>query len=127
MSDVDGGVKYFLLTFLLTSMTQYYHYDFQLKSNYSQTCSNDHLYKMTSLLRQPPLSLQKQIPIQSLMCKTTTCLTTSDHFFVSQMDKNLSKTTTAKFYPSNKWERNIRQQGIKNKCLSDYSYSIATL
>ena len=29
---------------------------------------------------------------------------TSDHFFVTQMKKNLSKTTTAKVYPVKKWE-----------------------
>ena len=45
-----------------------------LKHNYSQTCSNDHLYKMTTCLRQPMLSLPKPIPIQLLLYKTTTSL-----------------------------------------------------
>ena len=34
--------------------------------SYSQTCSNDHPYKMITHLRQPVLSPPKQIPIQSL-------------------------------------------------------------
>ena len=43
------------------------------------------------------------------------------------MEKNLSKTNSTKLYPAKKWETNISQQCIKNKCLSDYIYSIATL
>ena len=42
---------------------------------YSQTYSNDHLYKMSTRLRLPVLSPHKQIPIQSLLHKMTTCLT----------------------------------------------------
>ena len=42
--------------------------------NYSQTCSNDHLYKMTTHQRRPMLSPPKQILIQSLLYRTTTCL-----------------------------------------------------
>ena len=34
-------------------------------------------------------------------------------FFVSQMKKNLSKTTTTKLYPAQKWETNTTQQGIQ--------------
>ena len=80
---------------------------------YSQTCSNDHLYKMTTDLRQPMLSLPKQIPIQSLLQKMTTCLTQpATTFFLSQMKKNLSITTTTKLYLAKKWETNIRQQCI---------------
>ena len=41
-------------------------------------------------------------------------------FFVSQIEKNLSKTTITKFYPAKKWENDIRQLCIKNKRLSDY-------
>ena len=53
------------------------------------TCSNNHLYKTTTHLRQPMLSLPKEIPIQSLLYKTTTCLTRpATTFFVSQMKKN---------------------------------------
>ena len=96
---------------------------------YSQTCSNKHLYKMTTHLRRPMLSLSKQIPIQLLLYKTTTCLTrpVSSFFFISQMKKNLSKRTTTKLYPAKKSETNTRQQCIENKGLSDYIYSIATL
>ena len=55
---------------------------------YSQTCSNDHLYKTTIRLRRPVLSPSKQIPIQSLLYKTTTCLKRpATTFFVSQMKK----------------------------------------
>ena len=61
-----------------------------MKTTYSQTCSNDHLSKTTTCLRQPMLSHPKQIPIQS----TT--------FFVSQMKKNLSKTTITKLYQMKK-------------------------
>ena len=73
---------------------------------YSQTCLNDHLHKTTTRLRQPVQSPPKQIPIQSLLYKTTNCLMrpTSDHFFVSQVKKNLSKTTATKLYPAKKWE-----------------------
>ena len=64
------------------------------------------------------LSPPKQILIQSLLYKTTTCLTRpSNHFFVSQMKKKLSKTTIKKLCPAKKWEIN-RQQYIKiNTCL----------
>ena len=44
---------------------------------YSQTCSNNHLYTMTTCLRRPMLSLPKPIPIQSLLYKTTICLATT--------------------------------------------------
>ena len=47
---------------------------------------------MTSCLRRPVLSLPKQIPIQSLLYKMTTCLTWPvTTFFVSQMKKKLFK------------------------------------
>ena len=95
---------------------------------YSQTCSNNHLYKTTTRLRQPMLSSPKQIPIQSLLYKRTTCLTQpATTFFVSQMKKTLPKTTTTKPYPVKKWETNIWQQCIKNIFLSDYIYSSANL
>ena len=60
------------------------------------------------------LSLRKQIPMQSLLYKTTTCLTQPvTTFFVSQIKKNLSKTTTIKLYPAKKWETYVREQCIK--------------
>ena len=53
----------------------------------------------------------------------STCLMQSvTTFFVPQMKKNLSKTTTAKLYPAKKLE-----VMHKIKCLSDYIYSIPTL
>ena len=70
---------------------------------YSQTCSNDHFHKTPTRLRQPMLSPPKQIPIQSLLYKMTSCLTPrASTFLFSEMKKNLSKTTTAKFYPAKK-------------------------
>ena len=96
---------------------------------YSQICSNDHLYKMkATCLRQSMLIPPKTIPIQSLLFKTTNCLTRpATTFFVSQMKKNLSKATFTKLYPVKRWEANARQQCIKNKRLSDYIYFRATL
>ena len=54
----------------------------------------------------------KQIPLQSLLYKTTTCLkgpatTFFVTFFVSQIKKNLSKTTTTKLYPAKKVDTKI--------------------
>ena len=96
--------------------------------HYSQTCSNEHLCKKTTHLRWTMLSPPKQIPIQSLLHKTTTCLTRpATTFFVSQVKKSLSKTTAKKRSPAKKCETNIRQQCIKNKRLSDCIYSVATL
>ena len=52
-------------------------------SLYSQTCSNDHLYKTITRLRRSMLSSPKQIPKQSLLHKTTTCLTWPATTFLS--------------------------------------------
>ena len=41
---------------------------------YSQTCSNNHIYKTITHFRKPTLSLSMQIPIQPFLYKTTTCL-----------------------------------------------------
>ena len=69
------------------------------------------------------LSPTKQIPIQSLLSKTTTCLTrTATTFFVPHVKKCLSKTAIAKNYPSEKWE--VIHKKI---CISDFIYFIATL
>ena len=73
------------------------------------------------------LSLPKQIPIQPLLYKTTTCLKRPATTFVSQMEKTLSKTTPKKLYPAKKWKTNIMQHYTKNKRFSDYIDSIATL
>ena len=63
-------------------------------------------------------------------------------FFVSQITKNLFKTTTTKFFPAKKWKTNKRhkqqqqqqqkqritnKQCIKNKRHSDYISSSAIL
>ena len=70
-----------------------------------QTCLNDQLHKATTRLSRPVLSPPKQIPLQSLLYKTTTCLTRpATTFFVSQMKKNLSKATATKLYPTKKWK-----------------------
>ena len=83
---------------------------------YSQTCSNDHLSKTTTRLRRPVLSPPKQIPIQSLLYMTTTCLTrpATTFFFISQMKKKLSKTTATKRYQAKKWETIIWKPCIIN-------------
>ena len=93
--------------------------------NYSQTCSNDHLYKTTTRLRQPVLSQPKQIPVQLLLYKTTTCVTRpATTFFCLPNEKTLTAT---KLYPAKKWKIIIWKQCIENKCRPDYIYSIATL
>ena len=46
------------------------------------------------------LSLPKQIPVQSLLSNMT-----GNHFFDSQMKKNLSKTITTKLYPVKECEK----------------------
>ena len=72
---------------------------------YSQTCSNDHLYKTATPLRWPMLSLSKQIPIQSLMYNTNHLSNiTRDHIYCLPNGKrNLSKTITKKLYRAIKW------------------------
>ena len=42
---------------------------------YSQTCSNDHFYKIPTRLRRTMLSPTNRIAMQSLLYKTSTCLT----------------------------------------------------
>ena len=69
-------------------------------------CSIDHLYKITTCLRQLMLSLPKQIPIHH-----------QSFFFLSQMKKKLSKVSTKKLYLAKKWKTNIRQQYIKKQFL----------
>ena len=65
--------------------------------NYNQTCSNNHLCKMTTCLRQQMPSVPKQSPVQSLLYKMTTCLTWPVTNFCLPNEKNLSKTTTKNF------------------------------
>ena len=59
-----------------------------------QMCSNDHFYQTTNA------NFPKQIPTQSLLSNAT-----SNHFFDSQMKKNLSKTITTKLYPAKECEK----------------------
>ena len=74
------------------------------------------------------LGLPKQIAMQSLLYKTTTYLTQQRPLLLSnKCKKNLSKTTTTKLYQAEKWEKNIKQQCINNKRLSDYIYSNAAI
>ena len=83
---------------------------------------------MITCLRQPTLSRPKQIPMQSLLYKTTTCLARpATTFFVSQMKKVLSKTYYYKILPSEEMGNNYKTTVHQNKRFSDYIYSIATL
>ena len=60
-----------------------------IKSELSYTCTNDHLYKTATCLRQSVLSPSKQILIKLLLYKTITCLTRpAATCFVHQMKKN---------------------------------------
>ena len=99
---------FFLLSIPISTTSRIY--DVMTRYVVQSTCSNGHLYKATARLRRPMLSPPKQIPIQSLLYKTTTCLTRpATTFFVSQIKKNLFKITTTKLYPAKKWEVNTRQ------------------
>ena len=73
-----------------------------IKTNRNDNYQN--LYKTTTRLRRLMLSPLRQIPIQSLLYKTTTCLTRSATTFLSPKWKKLSKTVTEKLYPVEKWE-----------------------
>ena len=79
---------------------------------------------MTTGQRQPVLSPLKQIPIQSLMCKTTA---TSDHFFLSPNYKEACLKQPLKALCGEEMRNKHKEQCIKNKCLSDYIYTIAAL
>ena len=90
---------------------------------YSHTCLYYHLYETTTHLRWPMLHPPKPIPIQSLLYKMTTCLTwPATTLFIPQMKKTCPKQPLHNFI---RW-RNAKQC-IKNKYLSNYIYSIATL
>ena len=90
------------------SLTQMKLFQINLKHCH-QTCSDDHPCKTTTRLRLPMPSPPQRIPAQSLLYKTTACLTRpATTFFVPQMRKSLSKTTTIELVPAKKWETNIR-------------------
>ena len=87
-------LKFFILNHILSFII-----------NCSETCLYNHLYKRTTLLRQPMLSPSKPIPIQLLLYKIATCLMQpATTFFPPQMKKDVSKTTTVELYPTKKWE-----------------------
>ena len=95
-------------------------------SNYSQTCSNNHIFKMTTYLRRPMLNLLEQIPIQSLLYKTTTCLKQpATTFFVSQIKKNCLKQPVQNFTQRRNGNKHTATMD-KKKHLSDFIYSSAT-
>ena len=75
---------------------------------YSQTCSNEHLNRTTTSLTQHMLSSPKQIPIQ---------LRLAINFFVSQMNKNLSKTTLQNFTQQRNGKQTQDNNAKKYKCL----------
>ena len=80
---------------------------------YSQTCLYDQLYKTTTRLRRPMLSPPKPIPKQSLLHKTTTCLTRpATTFLVPKMKKTSLKQPLQNFI-----QRKNGKLCIKNKCL----------
>ena len=91
---------------------------------YNQTCSNDHLCKMTTHLRQPMLNPPKQFLMQSLLCKTTTCLTwAATTFWVpNEKKRNIQQK---EIYPAEKCDTNRNNAEKIN--VSDYIYSVATL
>ena len=81
--------------------------------HYSQTCSNIQLCKTTTRLRWPMLSLPKQIPLQSLLCKTSLTWPATT-FVVSQM-KNVCLKQPLKSLSSEKMRNKHKEQCIKNK------------
>ena len=81
---------------------------------------------MATCLRRPMLSPAKQIPVQSLLCRMTTCLSWPvTTFFVFQMKVLLKQPL--KTLSSKEMQNNNKKQCIKNKCLSGYIYSIGAL
>ena len=84
---------------------------------YSQTCLNNHLHKTTTRLRQPVMSPPKQIPIQLLPYKTTTCLTQpATTFLFPKWKKPCLKWPLQNFiqrrngkqsYRNNAWKTNV--------------------
>ena len=75
--------------------------------NYSQTCLNHHLCKTATRLRWPMVSPPKQIPAQSLLYKTTTCLTwPATYLFLSpKLKKDCLKQLLINFIK----QRNMKQ------------------
>ena len=95
--------------------------------HYSQTCSNNYFCRMTTHLRQPIMSPLKQIPVQSLLCKTITCLMQLAITFLSPKWKKACLKQPIKNLIRQRNAKQTQIKCIKNKHLSDYTYSIATL
>ena len=76
--------------------------------HYSQTCSNEHLSKQ--LMLSPP----KQIPIQSLLCKTTICLTRlATTFLTPKWKKICLKQQLQNFIQRRNAKKKHKEQCIK--------------
>ena len=66
--------------------------------SYSQTCSNNHIWKTTTGLRRLIVGLPKQIPIQLWQYKMTNCLMQpATTYFVPQMEKTCLKQPLQNF------------------------------
>ena len=71
-------------------------------------------------------NLPKQIPMQLLLYKTTTCLTRpATTFFDSQIKEKPVQNNNYKTLSSKGMQKKHKEQCIKNECLSDYIYSIS--
>ena len=86
----NGGTKDFVELWEIIHLKIWTHFSIRQTElfwinlkHYSQSCSNDHLCKTTTYLRQPMLSPPKPFPVQSLLYKTTTCLTWPATTFLS--------------------------------------------
>ena len=91
-----------------------------MADGYEDTVKPD---QTTTYIRRPMLSPPERIPIQTLLYKTTTCLTRpATTFLVLQMKKK----TCLKQPQENFSRRRNGKQCMKNKCLSDFIYSVAT-
>ena len=117
----NGGTKAFAVLWEIIHLKIWTHFSIRQTKllwiklkHYSQTCSNDHLSKTTTRLRRPILSPPKQILVQSLLYKITTCLTRpATTFFVSRKKNSPSKTTIKRLYPAKKSETIIRSNALK--------------
>ena len=69
----------------------------------------------------------KQIPVQSLLCKMATSLMRPVTTFLSSKWNKACLKQPLKTLSSEEMQNQHKEQYIKNKRLSDYIYSIATL
>ena len=83
---------------------------------------------MTPRLRQPGLSLPKQIPIQLLLYNTVTCLMQpATTFFCPPNEKKACLKQPLQNFTQQKNGKIHMETMHKNKCLPDYIYYIAAL